>query len=146
LFEGAVPYKELFKNNVNPYTELITRLKSKNKANSIKILEGASIIVNIYNPALISLQTSILLKSDPLIQNLFMNELLEAAEVGLSGASARVDKFTYDASKYPNGSRDGKIKTTQQTLPLPKTASDEAWSDVMKSVNRAFELAVNINA
>jgi hypothetical protein len=146
LFEGAVPYKELFKSNVNPHAELITRLKSKNKANSIKVLEGASIIVNIYNPALVLLQTSALLKTDPLIQNLFMNELLEAAEVGLSGAAARLDKFSYDATRYPNGTKENKLKTTQQTLPLPKTASDEAWSDLMKSVNKAFELAVNINA
>ncbi len=143
LFEGPVPYKEIFKSSSgssNAHTELKTRLQSKNKTTGIKVLEGASILVKIYNPALSALVLPTINTPDLLINSAFMNDLLDLAETGLSGAAARSDKFTYDAQRY-NVSEKNNQKTTAQTL--PKVADEK---ELLKTINKAFEAKASITS
>lgn len=80
------------------------------------------------------------------IEHLYLQELLELASGGLSGAKAtEPEKYVFDAAKFPRvvakASKPPPKGTIQSILPAGMPASE-----VIQKVNREFESKTNITS
>jgi len=117
-------------------------LSSKDKPPPIRLSDGAMLVVKVLNPLLKTLILPELLAGKPNIQTLFMEKLLRSAAAGVSGAGAKMDKFTLDPAKFPVGGGSGD-KTVQAQLPKKK-ATAEGVQLLLETVNVAFEKATGL--
>ena len=143
LVRGAVP-SGLFSSE-NPLNELLDRLGSKGRGSgSLKLSDGASVLVRIVNPLLRGLFED----SDPRtdfttkppeapnnLQTLYHTRLLGTAAQGVTGrAGAAPEKFAFDAVKAALG------KSTLAQLP-----KDQDPRKLSKDVSKKFAVTMGID-
>jgi hypothetical protein len=133
LIEGPVPSNDLL-TATNVLEEVLSRLSSKSKSNSLKLSDGCSLFVRILNPLLREVCAASTTLEASNIKAKYLNTLVAAAASGVSGSLAKVENFSYDPLKFPSTSK----STSQQ---LPKIDDLQKFQ---KNVNKAFAAAVKI--
>jgi hypothetical protein len=123
---------EIFKSPA-PLNELCARLQAKGKASTnLKVIDGAMVMVKMMNPLVKDLVLPDMNAPQPIIHTEFMEELLNAAILGSSGSTARIDRFEYNVDKYANAG--GKSTAAQ----LPKSCQTDL-PGLLRLVNKEFE-------
>jgi hypothetical protein len=78
----------------------------------LKLTDGSSIIIKIYNPLLENLVLPFLnMKTEDennaaIIQELYLHQYIEAAKIGTSGSHAKIEKFIYDKKVVDSNNKD----------------------------------------
>jgi hypothetical protein len=125
LIEGAVPTDILA--NSNPFREVVSRLSSSAKGNSLKVVAGASVLVCVKNPLLSGLLDRDILDWRTSLNTKVLERLVQAS-------SSKLDQFTFDMKKFAG------TKSTASQLPV---VDDK--KKITKIINKRFAESTGIS-